>query len=109
MIRSRPRPKVKAGPAPLSDDRFDKFLAAMHWYQGMDKSQPEHSQAPGYYAAVSEWFDRLSPDDQERVHTVIYVYVTPGYGGEKAAVTYAAFLPSVPPPPELVRKAWGQA
>jgi hypothetical protein len=47
-------------------------------------------------------------DDQERVHTTIYVYSTPGYGGEKAAITYAALLPAVPAPPELVRKAWAR-
>jgi len=39
--------------------------------------------------------------------TVVYVYSTPGYGGEKAAMTYAALLPSVPPPPDGIRKAWG--
>ena len=44
---------------------------------------------------------------QERVHTVVYVYSTPGYGGEPAAITYAALLPSVPPPPDGIRKAWG--
>jgi hypothetical protein len=91
MIRSRPRHKVKPGPAPLSDDRFDKFLAAMHWHVGRRKDDPEFARSPHYYyAAVSQWFGRLSL-------------------GEKAAVTYAALLPSVPPPPpELVRKAWGQ-
>jgi hypothetical protein len=56
---------------------------------------------------VSQWFDRLPLDDQERVHTVVYVYSTPGYGGEKAAVTYAALLPSAPTPPQAIRKAWG--
>jgi hypothetical protein len=49
---------------------------------------------------VSQWFDRLSLDDQEGVHTVVYVYSTPGYGGEEAAVTYAALLPAAPPTPE---------
>jgi hypothetical protein len=106
MIRSRPRSKVKAGPT-LSDDRFDKFVAAMHWYVGRHKRDPEFIRAPHYYAAVSEWFDRLSIDDQERVHTVVYVYSMPGYGGEKAAITYAALLPSVPAPPDGIRKAWG--
>ena len=41
MIRSRPKPKVKAGP-PLSDDRFDKFIAAMSWYVGKKKDDPEY-------------------------------------------------------------------
>jgi hypothetical protein len=107
-IRSRPKPKVKAGTAPLSDDRFDKFVAAMSWYVGRHKGDPEFARSPHYYAAVSEWFGRLSLDDQERVHTTIYVYSTPGYGGEKAAITYAALLPAVPAPPELVRKAWAR-
>jgi hypothetical protein len=70
-------------------------------------SQHDTWRAPHYYAAVSQWFDRLPLDDQERVHPVQYVYSTPGYGGEPAAITYAALLPSVPVPPELIRKAWG--
>lgn len=107
MVRSRPKPKVKAGPAPLSDDRFDKFVAAMSWYVGKHKGDPEFIRAPHYYAAASEWFDRLSLDDQERVHTVGYVYSMPGYGGEPAAITYAALLSSVPSPPDGIRKAWG--
>jgi hypothetical protein len=106
MAWPRSRSKVKAGPA-LSDDSFDKLIAAMSWYVGRHKDDPEFARAPHYYAAVSEWFDRLPLDDQERVHTTVYVYSTPGYGGEAAAVTYAALLPSVPVPPELVRKAWG--
>jgi hypothetical protein len=79
----------------------------MNWYVGRHKGAPEFARAPHYYAAVSEWFNRLPLDDQERVHTVQYVYSTPGYGGEEAAITYAALLPSVPVPPELIRKAWG--
>jgi hypothetical protein len=50
---------------------------------------------------------KASLDDQARVHTVTYVYSTPSYGGEKAAVTYAALLPPVPVPPNGIRKAWG--
>jgi hypothetical protein len=109
MPWSRPKPKVQRGPAPLSDDRFDKFIAAMNWYVGRHKNRPEYSAAPGYFDAVSQWFARLSLDDQERVHTVVYVYSAPRYGGEEAAVTHAALLPSVPPPPDLVRKDWGHA
>ena len=50
----------------------------------------------------------MSPDDEERVHTVVYVYSVPGSGGEQAAADYAAFLPDVPPPPEIVPQgvAW---
>jgi hypothetical protein len=107
MIRSRPKFKPRRPPLPLSDDRLDKLIAAMSWYVGRHKDRPEYSGSPSYYAAVSEWFDRLSLDDQERAHTVQYVYSTPRYGGEAAAITYAALLPSVPPPNELVRKAWG--
>jgi hypothetical protein len=107
MIRSRPKPKVQRGPAPLSDDRFDKFVAAMNWHVGRRRDDPQFARAPHYYAAVSEWFDRLPLDEQERVHTVVYVYSTPGYGGEATAIDYAAFLPPVPTPPEIVRKAWG--
>jgi hypothetical protein len=55
---------------------------------GRHKGDPEFARSVHYYAAVSQWFDRLSLDDQERVHTAVYVYSTPGYGGEKAAVTY---------------------
>ena len=55
---------------------------------------------------MSEWFEGSSLDDQERVHTVGYVYATPGYGGEDAAVVYPAMLPSVPPPAPI-KKAWG--
>ena len=79
----------------------------MHWFVGRHKRDPEFARAPHYYTAVSQWFDGLSLDDQERVHTVVYVYSTPGYGGEPAAITYAALLPSVPPPPDGIRKAWG--
>jgi hypothetical protein len=101
--------KPRRGPASLSGDRLDKFIAAMSWYVGKDKSEPEFISAPFYYSAASEWFDRLSLDDQERVHTVVYVFVfsTPGYGSEKAAVTYAAMLPDMPRPPDPIRKAWG--
>ena len=37
----------------------------------------------------------------------ISCYVTPGYGGEKTAIIYAAPLLSVDAPPDVVRKAWG--
>ena len=107
MIRSRHKPKIKRSPAPLSDDRFDKFVAAMNWHVGRNKSDPEYSRAPHYYGAVSEWFDRLSLDDQECVYTVVHVYTTPAYGGAAVAVTYAASLPPVPSPPDVVRRAWG--
>jgi hypothetical protein len=30
--------KPKRAPASLSEDRFDKFIAAMSWYVGRDKS-----------------------------------------------------------------------
>jgi hypothetical protein len=40
MIRSRPKPKVQRGPAPLSDDRFDKFVAAMNWHVGRRREDP---------------------------------------------------------------------
>jgi len=60
----RCKQRVEAGPK-LSDDRFDKFVAAMNWYVGRCKDDPEFVRAPYYYAAVSEWFDRLSLDDQE--------------------------------------------
>jgi hypothetical protein len=107
MIRSRPRNKPRPpGPASLSDDRYDKLVAALNWWIGRDKSRQEYLQAPHYHDAVQQWFERLSLDDQERVHTVVYGYSTPGYGGEKAAVDYAAFLPDVPSPPEIFRKAW---
>jgi hypothetical protein len=109
MIRSRPKPKPRRAPFPLSSDRFDKFVAAMSWYVGRHKDRPEYLQAPAYFDAVSQWFDRLSLDGQERVHTAVYVYVTPGYGDEQAAVEYAAFLPDVPPPPAIVRRAWGHS
>ena len=102
----RYKQRIEAGPK-LSDDRHDKFIAAMNWYVGRNKNDPEFARAPHYYAAVSEWFDRLSLDDQERVHTVVYVYSTAGYGREPAAIVYAALLPSAPVPPELIRKAWG--
>jgi hypothetical protein len=59
---------------------MDKFIAAMSWYVGRDKSDPEYVSAPFYYSNVSPWFDRLSLDNQERGHTVVYVYSTPGYG-----------------------------
>jgi hypothetical protein len=100
--------KPRRGPAPLSGDRLDKFIAAMSWYVGKDKSDPEYISSPFYYSSVAEWFDRLSLDDQERVHTVQYVYCTPGYGGEEAATTYAAMLPDAPRPPAPIRKTWGR-
>ena len=99
--------KPRRGPAPLSGDRLDKFIAAMSWYVGRNKGDPEFISAPHYYSAVSEWFERLPLDDQERVHTVVYVYSTPDYRGEKAAIAYAAFLPSVPVPPAPIRNVWG--
>lgn len=106
MIRSRSRPKPRRGPAPLSGDRFDKLVAALNWWVGGNKSRPEYVQAPFYHDAVQRWWERLSLDDQERVHTINYVYAVPGYGGENAAAEYAAFLPDVPAAPAVVRKAW---
>jgi hypothetical protein len=106
MTRSRPRSKPRRGPAPLSGERLDKLVAALNWWVGRNKSRPEYVQAPHYHDAVQRWWERLSLDDQERVHTVLYVYSVPGYGGEKAAADYAAFLPNVPVAPEVVRKAW---
>jgi hypothetical protein len=105
MIRSRPKPKVKGSSAPLSDDQFDKFVAAMSGYVGKNKNDPDYSRAPHYYAAVAEWFGRLPLDQQELVHIVVHIYTTLSYGGEALAMTYAAGLPSVPAPPELIRKA----
>ena len=77
MIRSRPKPKVQRGPAPQSDDRFDKFIAAMNWHVGRNKNDPEFVRAPHYYAALLEWFDRLPLDQQELVHIVVHIYTTP--------------------------------
>jgi hypothetical protein len=99
--------EAKAEEAPLSDDRFDKFVAAMSWHVGRNRGAPEFVRSPHYFTAVSEWFGRLSLDDRERIHTVVYVYSTPGYGGEPAVLTYAALLPAVPMPPDGIRKAWG--
>jgi hypothetical protein len=42
-----------------------------------EQADPEFISALHYYTAVSEWFDRLSLDDQERVRTVVYVYSRP--------------------------------
>jgi hypothetical protein len=106
MPWSRSKAKVKAGPT-LSDDRFDKLIAAVCWYVGRSKDDPEYVSSPFYYSAVWEWFGRLSFDHQELVHTVVYVYSTPGYGGETAAVIHAAMLPDVPRPPAPIHKAWG--
>src|SRR4029453_7198186 len=68
---------IQAGPK-LSDDRFDKFIAAMSWYVCRNKADPEFISAPHYYTAVSDWFGLLSLDHQEIVGTVHYVFSTPG-------------------------------
>ena len=86
MIQSRPEAIVQRGPAPLSDDRFDKFIAAMNWHVGRTKGA-EFARAPHYYAALAEWFDRLSLDQQETVYIVHHIDTTPSYGGEAVAIT----------------------
>jgi hypothetical protein len=105
MGRSRSKPK--RGPAPLSEDRFDKFLAAMHWYVARNKDKPEYLQAPAWMDAVGQWYDGLSLDHVELVNTINVIYNTPRYGGEEVAVQYAADLPAVPTPPAAIRRAWG--
>jgi len=96
---------IEAGPK-LSDDRHDKFIAARNWYVGRNKNDPEFARAPHYYAAVSEWFDRLSLDDQERVHTVVYVYST-ATGASRRRLSTPPCCRQRPVPPEIIRKAWG--
>jgi hypothetical protein len=87
--------KPRRGPAPLSGDRMDKFIAAMSWYVGKDKSDREYITSPFYYSAVWEWFGRLSLDKAELAGTVHELYVTPRYG-EKVALDYAQDLPAAP-------------
>jgi hypothetical protein len=52
----------------LSEDRFDKFMAATSWYVGRKKDDPEFLRSPNYYAAVSEWFEGKAPSEGEAVH-----------------------------------------
>jgi hypothetical protein len=73
---------------------------------GRNKNDPEFARAPHYYAAVSEWFDRLSLDDQERVHTVVYVYST-ATGASRRRLSTPPCCRQRPVPPEIIRKAWG--
>jgi hypothetical protein len=93
MIRSRPRAKPKRGPQ-LSHDAHDKMMAALQWHVGRYKSDPEYMRAPFYYDQVLEWFEALSLDNKELVHTVHEVYTRPGWG--RMAGKYAADLPAVP-------------
>jgi len=41
----------------------------------------------------------MSLDNEELVGTVLEIYNTPRYGGEKTALQYADGLPAVPPWP----------
>lgn len=42
----------------------------MSWYVGKDMSGAEFLQAPAYYSAVSQWFDRL-PLDIDELHALL--------------------------------------
>ncbi|MGH8223166.1 MAG: hypothetical protein ACREQZ_09340 [Woeseiaceae bacterium] len=94
MIRSRPRAKPKRGPQ-LSHDAHNKMHAALGWYFGRYKTDPQYARAPFYYDAVLKWFEALSFDSQDLVHTVHEVYTRPGWG-ERVAETHASDLPAVP-------------
>jgi len=96
MPRYKPKPKI--GPQ-LSHDAGDKVMACLLWHIGKDKKRPEYVQAPFYYDAILKWREGLSADNEDLMWTVITIYTTPRYGGEKVAERYAADLPAVPKPP----------
>src|SRR5262245_52882741 len=94
----RYKPRVKAGPT-LSHDAHDKLMAALNWYVGRDKRDPQYVRAPFYFDAILKWRGDLSADNGDLLDTVVKVATTPRYGGEKVALRYAADLPAVPPWP----------
>src|ERR1700746_1252834 len=94
----RPKPRIKAVPT-LSHDAHDKLMAALNWYVGRNKSDPQYVRAPFYFDAVLKWRNDLSADNEDLLGTVITIYTTPRYGGEPVALKYAEDLPAVPPYP----------
>jgi hypothetical protein len=44
-------------------------------------------QAPDYHDAIQQWFGRLSLYDEERVHTVVYVYSVPAMAARRLRQT----------------------
>jgi hypothetical protein len=102
---NRLRPKEKRGPR-WSRDPFDKMIAAMTWWRAWYRNNPEYIGAEDYYDAILKWYRRLSPHNVELCGTVYEVYVTPSCGGPKIAEKYAADLPPVPVPPDVVREEW---
>jgi hypothetical protein len=91
----RYKPRIQAGPK-LSHDAHDKLMAALNWYVGRNKSDPQYVRAPFYFDAILKWRNDLSADNEDLMWTAITVYTTPRYGGEPVALKYAEDLPAVP-------------
>jgi hypothetical protein len=94
--------KPKIGPQ-VSHDAGDKLTAALNWYVARDKHSPGYVRAPHYFDAVLKWREELSPDHEDLLWTVISIYTTPRLGGETVAEKYAADLPPVPKPPDILK------
>jgi len=91
MARTSAR-NVRAGV--MSDDPKDKLAAVLNW--PCQKGTGEYRRAPMYYDSCRAWFDGLSLDKAELAGTVLTIYNTPRYGGEKVALDYAQDLPPAP-------------
>src|SRR5215813_4271469 len=60
-------------------------MAALNWYVGRNKSDPQYVRAPFYFDAILKWRGDLSADNEDLLGTVITIATTPRYGGEKVA------------------------
>jgi hypothetical protein len=79
-------------PSPSNDAR-DKLLAALNWPYGRMKHTDTYGRAPMYFEMCWEWYQRLSPEDQDAVATIADVMA----GAHKdAAEGMAASLPPAP-------------
>ena len=78
----------------LSDEAKDKLAAALAalGYARL-RGSVEFKRAPIYYDACSQWFERLSGDDQETCRTLADVIAGPH---KTAAKGMAAALPAAP-------------
>ena len=90
----RYKPRIQAGPK-LSHDAHDKLMAALNWYVGRNKSDPQYVRAPFYFDAVLKLRNDLSADNEDLLGTVITVYTLRRREGGGAVRRWSASRPAV--------------
>jgi len=77
----------------LSDHPRDKLAAALNCWVGMLKQGETYDQAPMYFDACWEWFQKLPANEQDAISTIVEVIASPH---KNAALGVAASLPPAP-------------